>query len=137
MLIARYATPLEEAALTAWDEYALASQRELKSLGDDKCTDGDREILAAQTAAAHGRFLDAYRLLNEPTPEPLRIESGRLCAEGLALLAATGWAVILLVPAIFELHAWTVLAALIVAAGLGAWTVRYLGRLGQHIGRRL
>jgi hypothetical protein len=137
MLIERYATPQEEAATAAWHDYDHALGRAHAALGDDRFTSTDRRRLSEQAIEAHARWADAYRLLTEPTPEPLQVESGRLHAEGMALLAVAGWAFLLLVPAVFEWRSWTVLAAIAAFATLAGWAGNYLGRLGQHFGRRL
>jgi hypothetical protein len=144
-------TPQEEVATAAWDTYAAAAQMAQAAWCDNRYTSADRRRMHERVLDAQERFAEAYRVLREPveavadtaitllvepTPEPLRMESGRLCAEGFALLAVIGWAVILLVPAVFE-HAWMLLAALAAAAALAGWAGHYLGRLGRHLGRRL
>jgi hypothetical protein len=136
MLIDSPMTPQEEVATAAWDDYALAAQRAQAAWGDSRYTSNDRRRMHERVIDAQARFADAYRLLHEPTPEPLRLESGRLYAEGVALLSLIGLFVVLFLPDLEE-HFWPLMIAIAGIASLGGWTTHYCGRLGRHLGRRL
>lgn len=85
---------------------------------------------------AEKQFKAAFAALIAPTPPDLEQEAARLGAEGTALFIAVMAFVGLFLP---DLRArfWSLAITFTTIAALGGWSVHYLGRLGQHIGRRM
>lgn len=133
MFIDTKSQPHEDRVLAAWDDYAAKRAAAEAAMSDPA-------LHRTQRMATHTQAQDAYQrfvaLFVAPTPEELRLESGRLFAEGFGLLMLVCGFVALFLPDLLASF-WPLAITFTVCAGLGGWAVHYLGRLGRHIGRRM
>lgn len=128
-------TPAQDAADFAFEALA-AEQRHFSHLF---ATPGvDPKALREQlyrSIEAEKRFKALFAVLSDPTPPDLKQEAARLGAEGTALFIAVLAFAGLFLPNLLA-NFWPLAVAFAGVAALGGWSIHYLSRLRQHIGRR-
>lgn len=133
----RAMTPAEQHGFDLYERFVDEARLHLRLIEDPKITNVQRSAQAQRMMKADKAWRDAWTaLILAPTPEQLRIESGRLFAEGLVLFTLVAGFVGLFLPDLLNSF-WPLAITFVVCAALGGWSVHYLGRLGHHIGRRL
>jgi hypothetical protein len=130
-------TPAEQRAFDLYENWVAEARMHARIVQDPKVTNVQRSAHAHRMLAADKAWQNAWKaLLVEPTPEALRIESGRLTCEGLLLVSLVTGFVGLFLPDLLDSF-WPLAVTFVVCAALGGWSVHFLGRLGRHLGKRL